>query len=108
MQTKETLATVTVLRDFYDLREREDRVAGDTFEATVPRALEISNLLPGFVEFAERPSPVSGGKAAGPAKGLPPDLPGMTKAQLIALAKERGARVTPQMSKEKIIAALEG
>lgn len=108
MQSKQNLVNVKVLRDFYDLREREDRKAGDEFSATASRAEEISTLLPGFVELSEKPSPVFGGEAAGPKKGQSPDLQGMTKAELLALAKERGARVSPQMPKAKIIDALEG
>lgn len=48
------MSTITVLKDFYDLVERVDRHAGETFDADDERAAYIDEALPGYVEVKKK------------------------------------------------------
>lgn len=85
------MATVRVLRSFYDLKAHADRMPGDTFEATDERAAQIKAALPDYVSV-ENPEPV--------------DYASMTAQQLTAIAKERGVMPKGRVSKAALVKIL--
>ena len=91
------MVTVTVLRDFYDLKAHADRTAGDTFLATEERAAQLDAALPGYVTCDEHEQ----------APELRVDLSKMTNAQLIALCEERGIQAGKRPTKAQLIRLLQ-
>lgn len=85
------MVMVKVLSPFYDLVEKVDRQAGDSFEATDDRAKHLLDVLgDAYVEIGT------------------PNLGGLTKQQLVELAAERGIEVPKQATKAQVIELLEG
>jgi len=88
------MVTVTVLKAFYDLVEKVDRLPGDSFEATEDRAEHIDSVIPGYVTYAKaEPEEV--------------DLSKMKVAQLKALCADKGVEVPSGATKAQLIALLE-
>ena len=86
------MATVRVIVPFFDLKAREDRRVGDTFEVTEGRLAAINGTSNGVLVE------VVGGDDEG--------LDGMTLAQLKSLATERGVTVKGRVTKARLIEAL--
>lgn len=84
------MATLRVLRPFYDKAERVDRRPGETFSASAQRAEVILAGLPGYAELVKE------------------DLAAMTLSELKELAKERGVKVPAKATKANIVELLEG
>lgn len=56
---------VKVIKNFYDLKEKCDREAGEVFPASNERAKDIKRKLPEYVEILEQePAPAKGSKEA--------------------------------------------
>ena len=87
------MAMVRVKSLFYDLVERVDRFAGDVFEADDKRAAYLADVLGSeYVEVVAES----------------PNLGGLTKAQLLEIAAERGVEVPEKSTKAQIIELLGG
>lgn len=84
------MATVRVLKPFYDKVARTDRHVGETFSATSQRAEAIVTGLPGYAELVKE------------------DLAAMKLNELKELAKERGVKVPAKATKAEIVELLEG
>lgn len=91
------MVTVEVLQAFYDLKERCNRMAGTTFEATEERVAQIDAALPGYVAIHEEAEDE-------PAEEQ--DLAKLNVQQLRAMCMERGVKITRAMKKSQLIEAL--
>lgn len=89
------MATVRVLRVFYDLKARRKRKPGDVFEATTERANELVSEIPGHVTVTDAEPPREA-----------PDLTKLTNQQLVELCRERGVDVPKRYKKADLVALL--
>lgn len=95
------MAKIHVIKKFYDLKARVDRLPGETFAADEARARHIESALPGFVEVSADETP----KPDGPAKGQE-NLAKKTVAELTAIARERGIAVPSKPKKAELLTLL--
>ena len=95
------MATVTVLRVFYDQRARRKRTPGDVFAATDERARELASRLPEHVAVTyKEPQPQAEVEAL--------EYESLSKTELQALCDERGIAYAKSATKAKLVALLEG
>ena len=94
------MATVTVLRVFWDLKARRKRVPGDVFEASEDRAADLESRLPQHVAVTYKPQVE--------AETSTKDYASLTKAELQALCDERGIAYAKNASKAKLVGLLGG
>lgn len=90
------MVTVTVKRYFWDVSAKTRRREGDTFIATVGRAREIDQKLPGYITYTEGKPDESGDSS----------LSSLDTQELRAMAAERGIEVPKRASRQKIIELL--
>ena len=94
------MATVTVLRVFWDLKARRKRVPGDVFSASEDRASELEAKLPQHVTVThEEPQSQVEVEAL--------DYESLSKTELQALCDERGIAYAKSATKAKLVALLE-
>ena len=94
------MATVNVLRAFYDKGARRKRMPGDVFATSNERAREIESKLPQHVSVTYEPQVEVETSAK--------DYSSLTKAELQALCDERGITYAKNASKAKLIGLLGG
>lgn len=99
------MVAVNVLRPFYDIQCRVDRIAGDTFNTSEERAEQIDSALPGYITYRR----VAGADVAVEEhQDSVADVSKMTVAQLKAYAEEHGVDIPSGTKKAEIIAILKG
>lgn len=89
------MVTIRVEKPFRDLITKDDRVPGETFEATKERADHIASALPGYITVMEQEEPQ-------------PDYSKMTVKQLGELLEERGIEIPKGARKAQLIELLGG
>lgn len=99
------MVAVNVLRPFYDIQCRADRIVGDTFNTSEERAEQIDSALPGYITYkrvdgADMPVEEHQESVA--------DVSKMTVAQLKAYAEEHDIDIPSGAKKADIIAILKG
>lgn len=98
------MATVKVLKRFWDRKRKVTREPGDVFTEPDKRVDEIQSRLPGYVD-------VIADAAAEPEKDVTETATGyseMSTQELKALCAERGMDVPKRAKKAQLIALLEG
>ena len=90
------MVKVTVKRYFWDVSAKTRRREGDTFTATVGRAKEIDQKLPGYITYTEE-------EADEPSD---PALSSLDTQELRAIAEERGIEVPKRASKQRLLELL--
>ena len=89
------MVTVTVKRYFWDVSAKTRRREGDTFTATVGRAKEIDQKLPGYITYTEEADEPSD-----------PALSSLDTQELRAIAEERGIEVPKRAGKQRLLELL--
>lgn len=92
------MATVRVLRVFYDLKAQRRRRPSDVFTVTDERAREIESKVPQHVAVTYDEQ----------AEAVAHDYSKMTSAQLRTLCREAGIEPPKRATKSQLIAILEG
>jgi len=90
------MVTITVKRHFWDVSAKTKRREGDTFTATIGRAKEIDQKLPGYITYTEETVDESSD----------PALSSLDTQALRAIAEERGIEVPKRAGKSKILELL--
>lgn len=98
------MATVRVLKRFWDRKRKVTRNPGDAFDESNERAAEIQSRLPGYVDVTiDVAAPAEQGAA-----DTTTDYSEMSSQELRSLCAERGIDVPKRAKKAQLIALLEG
>lgn len=100
------MTEIRVIKKFYDIKAKADRLPGETFEADEARARYIDEALPGYIEFTVAKT-AEARKAEGPADESA-NLAKKTVAELTAIARERGIAIPAKPKKAELLMLLKG